>query len=242
MSVDNDEEDDYIAEKDDIRPGLVPKSVARLYKQDAKKKEVDIKNRTKPRHVMEKEEREKALNKTLSSNNKGFSLLSKMGYKPGMSIGKDGKGRLEPVPISLKSNRTGLGHDTEIKRKTDKTNQLRSIIDEKRIKLEERSRENFRSHQSKLLRDKKTMGYVRKSQKVCEQLDSNMQITQPHKSFFWPKLSEDQGNEAEDNDEAEEEEDLPEPEEQLADLTDYLRNDDDMLENCPGNTAEDHDE
>jgi len=39
---------------------------------------------------MMKEEREKGLNVALTSDNKGFSLLQKMGYKPGMALGKTG--------------------------------------------------------------------------------------------------------------------------------------------------------
>lgn len=50
---------------------------------------------------------------------------------------------------------------------------MSSIIQQKRIKLEEKSRLNFRIHKSKLLKDKKIIGYLKKSQKICEQLDSN---------------------------------------------------------------------
>ena len=34
--------------------------------------------------------REKGLQTSLTSNNKGFAMLQKMGYKPGMGIGKQG--------------------------------------------------------------------------------------------------------------------------------------------------------
>ena len=42
------------------------------------------------RKVLEAEKRESGLNQALGAENKGFSLLSKMGYKPGMAIGKKG--------------------------------------------------------------------------------------------------------------------------------------------------------
>ena len=35
--------------------------------------------------------REKGLETSLSSDNKGFAMLQKMGYKPGMGIGKQGR-------------------------------------------------------------------------------------------------------------------------------------------------------
>ena len=43
------------------------------------------------RKVLEVEKREEGLQKTIGAENKGFALLSKMGYKPGMGIGKEGK-------------------------------------------------------------------------------------------------------------------------------------------------------
>ena len=60
------------------------------YKKETKRKITDVKNRTKPKVVLEKEHREEGLNKTIGTENKGFSLLSKMGYKPGMALGKTG--------------------------------------------------------------------------------------------------------------------------------------------------------
>ena len=41
--------------------------------------------------MLEKEKRDEGLGAALTSDNKGFSLLAKMGYKPGMAIGKSGE-------------------------------------------------------------------------------------------------------------------------------------------------------
>ena len=35
----------------------------------------------------------------------GFAMLAKMGYTPGTSLGKDGTGRMEPVPIEIKGEK-----------------------------------------------------------------------------------------------------------------------------------------
>ena len=35
----------------------------------------------------------------------GFAMLAKMGYTPGTSLGKDGTGRKDPVPIQIKGSR-----------------------------------------------------------------------------------------------------------------------------------------
>ena len=40
--------------------------------------------------MLEAEKREEGLNSAIGAENKGFALLSKMGYKPGMALGKTG--------------------------------------------------------------------------------------------------------------------------------------------------------
>ena len=40
--------------------------------------------------VPEKEKREEGLSKTIGAENKGFEMLQKMGFKPGMTLGKKG--------------------------------------------------------------------------------------------------------------------------------------------------------
>ena len=49
------------------------------------------------------------MQKSLDSTNKGFALLAKMGYIAGESLGKSNSGRVEPIPIEVKSDRSGLG-------------------------------------------------------------------------------------------------------------------------------------
>lgn len=74
----------------DVRPGLLSLKSSREKQQEHKHQEKNTKNVTKPRNVLEKEKREEGLGSALSSQNKGFALLQKMGYKPGMAIGKKG--------------------------------------------------------------------------------------------------------------------------------------------------------
>jgi G-patch domain len=76
----------------DARPGLVPERVARQYQKEIKHKTLNFVNRSqnKPRHLLETEQREEGLKNALTSDNRGFKLLEKMGYKPGTAIGKTG--------------------------------------------------------------------------------------------------------------------------------------------------------
>ena len=69
---------------------MLSQEAARRHKVDIRQKEINTKNRTVPRQQLETEKRTEALDKALTRDNKGFALLQKMGYKPGMAIGKQG--------------------------------------------------------------------------------------------------------------------------------------------------------
>lgn len=50
-----------------------------------------------------------SLNTSIAKDNKGFKLLSKMGWMEGQSLGKDGDGRTEPVPLISNHCKAGFG-------------------------------------------------------------------------------------------------------------------------------------
>jgi len=56
-----------------------------------KRKELELLNKTPSMKELEEQRRQEGLEKAIDSSNKGFSLLQKMGYKPGLGIGKNGK-------------------------------------------------------------------------------------------------------------------------------------------------------
>ncbi|VDK44992.1 unnamed protein product [Anisakis simplex] len=93
---DGDEEnDDYMSDvftatTSDIRPGIaISHSQRRILKIESERKEYEERLKSQPKRAeLEREMREKALQKPISSESKGFALLAKMGYKPGMSLGK----------------------------------------------------------------------------------------------------------------------------------------------------------
>lgn len=78
----------------DVRPGLLHnRHQQRSHEIYKKKQEHDAQAREKqkPVRIVEAERREEGLQEALGSDNKGFALLQKMGYKPGTAIGKSGK-------------------------------------------------------------------------------------------------------------------------------------------------------
>lgn len=50
-----------------------------------------------------------SLNESISSKNKGFQLLSKMGWKEGQSLGKEGQGIIEPIKLVSNEGTSGVG-------------------------------------------------------------------------------------------------------------------------------------
>ena len=79
--------DAFLKQFEDVRPGLC--------KGRTKRRDTHKKHETLPKHkrtkLAENEAREQALSTPLSSDNKGFAMLMKMGYKEGTGLGKAGK-------------------------------------------------------------------------------------------------------------------------------------------------------
>lgn len=76
----------------DVKPGVsMVRRVKESIKKEIKQKEANTKNRQKTLKEQEKESREAALQNSISTENKGFALLQKMGYKSGQGLGKQGK-------------------------------------------------------------------------------------------------------------------------------------------------------
>lgn len=88
------EEEDYMSDAflkqlKDVRPGLCRETKKRRNRPTyGEQNHLPKHKRTK---IAESEAREQALSTPLPSDNKGFSMLQKMGYKEGMGLGKSGK-------------------------------------------------------------------------------------------------------------------------------------------------------
>ncbi|OQE00582.1 hypothetical protein PENVUL_c049G04800 [Penicillium vulpinum] len=130
------------------------------------------------RAAREAARREEALaTSTLNPTNKGFQMMAKLGFKPGGVLGKPvaasdsdttdsfPKACVEPLSLTLKENRGGIGLDTEKKRK------LREKAEEaaKRLKNEEGSYRDRVREERELRRIE---AQVRAAQKVAERLDA----------------------------------------------------------------------
>ena len=238
----SDEDDDYmsdtfLAKCADVRPGL-KRAHAKIKKHEMAKK---VTTKKKSKSELECEKREEGLNKALDESNRGFSMMAKMGFKMGQSLGKTSEGRKEPIEVKVKVDRAGLGREavrTEIaelrKRKQSKKKVIN--ITEFREKLSQQRRSHLVNCD------------LAKSQRICEELDKAKSVESALEIWFWPKII------AEDEEEEEEECEF-EPEEQLSIITNYLRaeylyclwcghsfKDQSDFAGCPGPTRFDHDD
>jgi len=225
--AEEDDEDDYMSDKflqQDTQPGLMPKVfLDKIKRKESSRKRV-LENRQKPLKVREAEKREEKLNVSLDESNKGFAMLSKMGFKKGMGLGKEGQGRLEPIPLDLKVGKKGLGREEAEKSKKQKLeNEMRMRAKHRQLN-EKNLKQDFLDRQRQKGKDVQMKIDLKRCQKCCEQLDAAKSLEMPF-PWAWPPVVVEKD---EDEEEVEEEDDDEEYEEedtfsQLNTLLSYLR-------------------
>lgn len=197
VNAEDDDEDDYMSESftasvADVRPGLaLSRTERRILKIEAEKYENAERLRKIPsRAEMEKELRETGLSKPVSEESKGFALLAKMGYKPGMSLGKKKEGEeegiKEPITIDFKTCRTGLGHKTEEEAKQKRRADLYVKASLARAKVNNLLLGDFQKRKRTATVQKQINGDLMKSRKACQELDLRKGLLLPTVPYFWP--------------------------------------------------------
>ncbi|XP_005416304.1 G patch domain-containing protein 11 isoform X1 [Geospiza fortis] len=256
--MEGDEEEDYMSDlfiKQDVRPGLpMVRRVKEAIQKEEKQKEANEKNRQKSIKEEEKERRDLVLKSALGNENKGFALLQKMGYKSGQALGKSGEGIVEPIPLNIKTGRSGLGHEELKKRKAEeKLENYRQKLHMKK-QANEQAADQFRIRFKTKQEERKMEGDLRKSQRACQQLDMQKDIDVPKETWFWIEPEEEDKKGEEDKEDECTSSDLS-VSEKLHILTAYLREEhfyciwcgttyedsEDLSSNCPGDSAADHD-
>lgn len=231
----SDEEDDYMSDAflskiQDVKPGVsMVRRAKEAIKKETRQMETNAKNRQKTYKEQEKESREAAMENSICNQNKGFALLQKMGYKAGQGLGKSGAGRVDPIPLNIKTDRGGIGMEGVKKRKAEE--ELEHYRQKVRAKQqnETKSLEDFRSRVRTEREERKIEGDLRRSQRACEQLDSQKSITIPREDWYWPKAEtdEEEGDLKEEDEEEEQEEEEEkeaeeeEEEEEIVELTSF---------------------
>lgn len=224
-----------------------------------------------PLPLLEKERRSEGLKTAISDDNKGFKMLQKMGYQPGLPLGNPEKSTalIEPIPVKMMAKRTGLGQSNDDEEASDAEDGLMRRLAAKKSEQarEEQYREQLNREQEQKLLDaqksfhsrtllKRNEKQVRwdwgKSRAACEQLDRQNNRTDAH--GFWP---DDEKKGELSNEEVPEKEELSFETicDRLVAVTHYLRetyhychwcgalfeNAEQLAEECPGETREAHD-
>lgn len=141
----------------DVRPGLVNShKIARKMKLEEikEKTEAEQKHKQKPLKQLEVERREEGLTKAIPSDNKGFSMLAKMGYKQGDAIGRSNTGIVEPIAIQVKTNRAGLGREAALKQLEEYKEKLRNAKFEQKSESSTSSINQFRQRMAQRTNDR----------------------------------------------------------------------------------------
>ena len=103
--------------------------------------------------------------------NKGLRMMQKLGYKPGTALGVrrdgDGEARIDPISLAMKEDRSGIGRESEAKRKFREEAE-KMAVGEKRRKIEQ---EEFVERVREERENKRTEGLVIGAQKVAERLE-----------------------------------------------------------------------
>ena len=115
--MNDDGEDDYLSMTFEDKPTKSKESslqrTTRLKKESAERGRMPSKAELAQR---ERTAREQALATEIDSSNKGAQMLAKMGYK-GSALGQVDHARTQPITLSTKDDRGGIGMDSERKRK-----------------------------------------------------------------------------------------------------------------------------
>lgn len=167
-----DEEEDYMNMV--IAEPTVPQKETSIQRRQRQKREAEIRGRVKSKAELAEEEkaaREAALSRSMladtsSSKNKGLAMMAKMGFKPGTALGsKDNvDAKTEPIGVSMKEDRGGIGLDTEKKRK------FREEVEKegKRVKAEEG---DYRERVRREREEARLEGLVGAAMRVAERMN-----------------------------------------------------------------------
>lgn len=236
------EEDDYMS------AAFIVDAAPPATSSQAPKRKREVQPEKKPLKVLEKEKLKEGLATAISSDNKGFKMLKMMGYKEGSALGRkaeESEGLKEPIAISLRTDRSGLGRLEEIQRVSeDQFRQKKAQEQNLASTYKDRMKERFG--------ERKAHSQLKQAFNICVQLDQEKGLAySPHLREF---EEEEKRKEAEGDAYApvawEFEEVLRRLDAVLAHLREQhfycfycgcaFNDADDLAQNCPGPSEEDH--
>ncbi|MCJ1359168.1 MAG: hypothetical protein MMC33_009168 [Icmadophila ericetorum] len=163
------EEDDYMSMA--IAEPTKPKEKETYTQRRIRKqREAEVKGRVKSKQELREEEaaaRDAALATALPIDSKGFKMMQKLGFKQGSALGATANpnARVEPLSLTVKEDRGGIGLDSERKRKIREEFEGEA----KRVKAEEGE---YRERVAKEREEKRLEGLVNGAMRIAERMDT----------------------------------------------------------------------
>ncbi|KAL7073265.1 hypothetical protein ACQ4LE_007323 [Meloidogyne hapla] len=202
----------FMSKIDDVKPGVNSSRIAqRSLKIHANRLAAEERQRVekpKNKEQMERNRREEGISQPIGSESKGFKLLSLMGYKPGMSLGvkregNQSEGIKEPIPIQVKADRSGVGHEEEQNEKQRQICEAHMDRMKKRARMEESLAVDFRNKKRMHAIQRQIISDIQQARSACQQMDLSAGKEVPEHFWFWPiyssKLPEVSDEEEDDN-------------------------------------------
>src|SRR5271156_2102291 len=175
-ATEDDKEDDYLnmTFEEPSTAAASKKKETLTERKKRKQREAETRGRPKSKAELAAEgaaKRDAALasNTLDDSSSKGFKMMAALGYKAGSALGtgRENGALLEPIGLETKEGRSGIGADSEKKRKFREEVE-RKAGEEKRLKVDEG---DFRERNRLEREEKRLDGQLTGAQKVCERLD-----------------------------------------------------------------------
>ncbi|EGZ77818.1 hypothetical protein NEUTE2DRAFT_124381 [Neurospora tetrasperma FGSC 2509] len=179
-SPDSDSEDDYMKMTFADEPSTTTSSKngkpieTSLQRRLRLQREGEIRGRVKSKAELAAEEearREAALSTSLfTAKSKGLAMMAKMGFVPGNALGAGAtEGRTEPIKISIKDGREGIGLESDRKRKMREAAEAAGEMAKKARVDEEGYRERLRREREEARLERQVLA----AQKVAEGMDED---------------------------------------------------------------------
>lgn len=208
------------------------------------------------------------LDQQLPEDNVGFKMLTKMGFKAGGGLGKGQSGRADPIPLTIKQDKAGLGRVSKKQQRRGAAQQAEAEALQRQQELQaaaaQSTEEQVKAHrqlQTQRFTQRRIAGQLRQAQGALETLDNRHGIDS---SVMWyrppteqedaindiggePELAKGVNEEMEAWQVLSQEEQLTEVVTRLRETYHYCfycgseyRDAEEMEEHCPGPGEEDH--
>ena len=164
-------EEDYLSDKF--------LEIAKTHDESSRKRKLE---NLPPKIETPQEKLEKALNTKISTENKGYKLLKKLGFEEGKGLGKNKQGIQNPIPISTQQGKTGLGIEGDKRR-------IKTLKERKENNEFQQMSNAFKSNVQKKYMEKRISSDTNKAFKILVQLELGAGLTSAESKYI--KLSEE---------------------------------------------------